>query len=100
MSADQVLGWVCLAAAVAALGVYFWLILTRVKMIRLMTNLGLFLTGLALFQGPNLLALTEGDLSVRLAVLCLLLAVTVQIVAAIRTRPSWSGIDRRSLPPA
>jgi hypothetical protein len=98
MTADQVLSWVCLIAAVASVGVYFWLIATRVRMIRLMTNMALFLTGLALFQGPNLLIRTEGELSIRLAVLSLILAVGVQIIAAFRTRPSWSGVDRRSLP--
>lgn len=95
MTADTVLGGLCLAAAVAAVGVYVWLVVTRARMIRLLTSLGLFLTGLALFQGPNLLARTEGELSLRLAVVSLILAVGAQIAAALRTRPSWSGVERR-----
>lgn len=96
MIVDQILGWVCLAAAIGAVGVYLFLIISRVRMIRLMTCLGLFLTGLALFQGPNILAQTEGDVNVRLAIAVLLLAVSVQIVAALRTRPAWTGVDRRA----
>jgi hypothetical protein len=95
MSADQALGWICLAAAVAALGVYLWIIVIRSKLIRLMTGLGLFLTGLALFQGPDILAATR-SLNVRLALGCLVLAVIVQIAALLRTRPSWSGAERRT----
>jgi hypothetical protein len=97
MSVDQALGWVCLAAAVAALGVYLWIVVIRSKLIRLMTGLGLFLTGLALFQAPEILAVTPA-LNVRLALGCLVLAVVVQIVALFRTRPSWSGAERRATP--
>lgn len=93
---DQILGWACLAAALSAVGVYVWLVASRARMIRLMTCLGLFLTGLALFQGPNILARTEGELNVRLAIGVLILSVGVQIVAALRTRPRWSGVDRRA----
>ncbi len=95
MIVDHALGWLCLAAAMVAVGVYVWLVVSRARMIRLMTSLGLFLTGLALFQGPNILARTEGDLNVRLAIGALTVAVGVQIVAALRTRPSWTGVERR-----
>ena len=97
---DQILGWACLAAALSSVGVYVFLIASRARMIRLMTCLGLFLTGLALFQGPNILAQTEGDLNVRLAIGVLIVAVAVQTVAALRTRPRWSGVDRRAERPA
>jgi O-antigen ligase len=59
-------------------------------------GLGLFLTGLALFQGPSILSATVGDLNVRIAVVCLILAVVVQIGSLLRTRPSWTGTERRS----
>lgn len=95
MIVDQALGWASLAAAMVAVGVYIWLVVSRARMIRLMTGLGLFLTGLALFQGPNILARAEGELNVRLAIGALILAVGVQIVAALRTRPSWTGLERR-----
>jgi hypothetical protein len=93
---DAVLGPACLLAAVASVAVYLWLLVRRSAMIRLMTSLGLFLTGLALFQGPNILAQTPEDANVRLAMAALLLAVGVQLVAALRTRPAWSGVDRRA----
>ncbi len=96
MIVEQVLGWVCLAAALAAVGVYVWLVVRRAQLIRLFTGLGLFLTGLALFQGPNILARTEGDVNVKLALAALVLAVGVQIAAALRTRSVWSGVDRRA----
>ena len=56
----------------------------------------LFLTGLALFQGPSILSATDGDLNVRIAVVALILAVVFQIGSLLRTRPSWTGADRRS----
>jgi hypothetical protein len=96
MIVEQMLGWSCLVAAVGAIGVYVWLVVRRAQMIRLLTSLGLFLTGLALFQGPNILARTDGDVNVRLAIAALVIAVAVQIVAALRTRPNWSGVDRRA----
>lgn len=96
MIVEQVLGWVCLAAALAAVGVYVWLVVRRAQLIRLFTGLGLFLTGLALFQGPNILARTEGDVNVKLALAALVAAVGVQIAAALRTRATWSGVDRRA----
>lgn len=96
MIVDQILGWACLAAALSAVAVYVFLIASRARMIRLMTCLGLFLTGLALFQAPNILSQTEGDLNVRLALGVLVLAVAVQSVAALRTRPAWTGVDRRA----
>jgi uncharacterized membrane protein len=83
-------------AAVAALSVYLWMVVRRAQMIRLLTGLGLFLTGLALFQGPSILSATDGDLNVRIAVVCLILAVVVQIGSLLRTRPSWTGTERRS----
>jgi uncharacterized protein involved in exopolysaccharide biosynthesis len=95
MSADQALEWICLAAAVAALGVYLWIVAIRSKLIRLMTGLGFFLTGVALFQAPEILAATT-SLNVRLALGCLVLAVVAQIAALLRTRPSWSGAERRA----
>ena len=95
MTLDTVLGWMALAAAVAALVVYGLFIVRRFQMIRLLTGLGLFLTGLALFQAPNILSQAEGHLHVRLAVLALILAVIAQIASALRTRPEWSGVDRR-----
>ena len=96
MILDQILGWASLASALSAVGVYVYLVASRARIIRLMTCLGMFLTGLALFQGPNILAKTEGDLNVRLAIGMLILAVGVQIVAALRTRPAWTGVDRRA----
>jgi hypothetical protein len=96
MLIEQILGWSCLVAAVAAIGVYVWLVVARAQLIRLMTGLGLFLTGLALFQGPNILAKAEGETNVKLALAALIVAVAVQIVAALRTRPSWTGVERRS----
>ena len=93
---DQILGWASLAAALVAVGIYVWLVASRARMIRLMTSFGLFLTGLALFQGPNILARTEGDLNVRLAIGVLIIAVVVQTIAALRTRPAWTGVDRRA----
>ncbi|WP_122464541.1 hypothetical protein [Brevundimonas lutea] len=102
MIGGSLLGALCLAAAVAALACYAWLVIRRPRLIRLFTGLGLFLTGLALFQGPSILAQTEGDLNVRLAVVALIAAVAVQIAAALRTRPSWTGEERRAAvgPPA
>lgn len=96
MIIEQFLGWTCLAAAMAAIGVYVWLVVKRAQLIRLFTGMGVFLTGLALFQGPNVLALTDGDLNVRLALGALILAVGVQIAAALRTRPAWTGGERRA----
>jgi intracellular septation protein A len=93
---DQALGTASLVAAVAALSVYLWIVVRRAQMIRLLTGLGLFLTGLALFQGPSILSATKGDLNVRIAVVCLILAVVVQIGSLLRTRPSWTGTERRS----
>lgn len=93
---EQMLGWASLIAALAAIGVYVWLVARRAKVLRLLTSLGLFLTGLALFQGPNILARTDGDMNVRLALAALIAATAVQIVAAVRTRPAWTGEDRRA----
>lgn len=93
---EQMLGWASLIAALAAIGVYVWLVARRAQVLRLLTSLGLFLTGLALFQGPNILAKTDGDMNVRLALAALIAATAVQIVAAVRTRPAWTGEDRRA----
>jgi len=97
MIIEQAIGWACLAGAVGAIGVYVWLIVRRVHAIRLATNLGLFFTGLALFQGPNILARTDGDVLVQMAVGALLVSVIIQMVAALRTRPVWSGEERRQV---
>ena len=96
MSGDAVLSAACLVAAVGAIGVYAWLVIARARLIRLMTGLGLFLTGLALFQGPHILSRTEGETNVRLALGALIVAVAVQIVALLRTRPVWGGVERRT----
>jgi len=95
MTVDEVLGGACLVAAVAALAVYLWLVIRRAQIIRLMTGLGLFLTGLALFQGPAVLEAAPG-VNVRLALAALILAVAAQIAALLRTRPAWTGVERRN----
>ncbi len=96
MIGGSLLGALCLAAAVAALVCYAWLVFSRPRLIRLFTGFGLFLTGLALFQGPSILVQTSGDTNVRMAIMALIAAVGVQIVAALRTRPAWSGEERRA----
>ena len=96
MTGDTLLTWVALAAAVVALLTYGYVIVRRFRLIRLLTGLGLFLTGLALFQAPTILALTQGDVRVRLAIAALIAAVAAQVASSLRTRPEWTGHERRS----
>jgi uncharacterized transporter YbjL len=93
---DLLLGGASSLAAVTAVGVYFWLLFRRPSTIRLFSNFGLFLTGLGLFQGPMILASADGEVGVRLAVSCLVLAVVSQLTAALQTRSVWRGEDRRA----
>jgi glucose dehydrogenase len=93
---DQLLGGTSVLTAVSAIGIYFWLVFRRPRILRLFSSLGLFLTGLALFQGPALLAVADGSVNVRLAVAVLILAVIAQVSAALKSRPVWTGEDRRT----
>jgi glucose dehydrogenase len=92
---DQLLGGASVLTAVSAIGIYFWLVFRRPRILRLFSSLGLFLTGLALFQGPALLAVAD-SVNVRLAVAVLILAVIAQVSAALKSRPVWTGEDRRT----
>ena len=96
MSFDAALGGAAVVAAIAALLTYGWLLVRRFQMIRLLTGLGLFLTGLALFQAPKMLTLSDGDAQVRLAIGALILAVVAQMASSLRTRPEWNGAERRA----
>ncbi|CAN5357886.1 hypothetical protein BH10PSE1_BH10PSE1_18970 [soil metagenome] len=96
MTIDPLLGGAAVVAAIAAMATYVFLLIRRFQLIRLLTGLGLFLTGLALFQAPRILGLSTGDPQVRLAIGVLILAVVVQMVSSLRTRPEWNGAERRS----
>ena len=96
MTFDAALGGAAVVAAIAALLTYGGLLVRRFQMIRLLTGLGLFLTGLALFQAPRMLTLSDGDPQVRLAIGALIVAVIAQIASSLRTRPEWNGAERRN----
>ncbi len=96
-----VLSWASIAAGLAAFAVYFIVLLRRPRWIRLLNGSALFFTGIALTQLP--LFLRDGAegrawLNGVVAVGCLLLAVLVQSLAALRDRKSWDGADRRQRP--
>ncbi|WGM48586.1 hypothetical protein KOAAANKH_03488 [Brevundimonas sp. NIBR10] len=97
MTFDALLSGAAVVAAIAALLTYGWLLVRRFQMIRLLTGLGLFLTGLALFQAPRMLTLSDGDALIRLAVTALIVAVVAQIASSLRTRPQWNGAERRTV---
>ena len=89
------LGWLSLACALGAIATYVFMVTRGQGVVRLLNGLGLFLTGLALFQGPAILRAAEGDTNVFLAVLLLNLAVIAQAAAVVRHRPIWDGKERR-----
>src|SRR5690606_4850047 len=76
--ASSALSWLSLACAVGALAVYAVMVSRQPRMVRLFNGLGLFLTGLALFQGPAILRETGPGTNVFLAILLLNLAVIAQ----------------------
>ena len=96
--ASAALGWLSLICAVGALAVYAYMVSRQPRMIRLFNGLGLFLTGLALFEGPAILRETEFETNVFIAVLLLNLAVIAQAYAVLRNRTAWDGVDRRDTP--
>jgi hypothetical protein len=92
------LGWASTIAAVAAIAVYFYVVLRRPRLIRFLNGLGLFLTGLALFQGATIIRLgvdAGQSANIAAAVTLLILAVAFQAWAALRNRTAWDGVDRR-----
>lgn len=96
--ASSALGWLSLLCAVGALAVYAYMVSRQPRMIRLFNGLGLFLTGLALFQGPAILRETGPGTNVFIAILLLNLAVITQAYAVLRNRTAWDGVDRRNAP--
>jgi hypothetical protein len=96
--ASSALSWLSLACAVGALAVYAVMVSRQPRMVRLFNGLGLFLTGLALFQGPAILRETGPGTNVFLAILLLNLAVIAQAYAVLRNRTAWDGVDRRNTP--
>gem|GEM_PF-1285119 len=95
-AAAQALGWLGVAFAVAAVIVYFVVLLQRPGWPRLLNGSGLFFSGLALSQAPFLLNPGEDRaLNAACAVTFLILAVIAQATAALRNRKSWDGQDRR-----
>ena len=96
--AGTALSWLSLACAVGALGVYAYMVARGPRVIRLFNGMGLFLTGLALFQGPAILRETGPGTNVFIAILLLNLAVIAQAYAVLRNRTAWDGIDRRNTP--
>jgi len=96
--ASAALSWLSLACAVGALAVYAYMVSRQPRVVRLFNGLGLFLTGLALFQGPAILRETGPGTNVFVAILLLNLAVIAQAYAVLRNRTAWDGVDRRQTP--
>ncbi len=95
-NAIEAIGWVSVAFAVAAVIVYFVVLLQRPGWPRLLNGSGLFFSGLALSQAPFVLrGGPETSLNAAFCIGFLLLAVIAQAVAALRNRRSWDGQDRR-----
>ena len=94
-----ILMWASGLTALAAIGVYFFVLARRPQWIRLLNGSGLFFTGLALAQVAVLLprAAAQGALStIAVTVALLIAAVVAQSWSALRNRRSWDGIDRRT----
>ena len=96
--ASTALGWLSLACALGAMAIYVYMVARGPRLIRLFNGLGLFLTGLALFQGPAILRETGPGANVFMAILFLNLAVIAQAYAVLRNRTAWDGVDRRQTP--
>jgi hypothetical protein len=94
-----VLQWASGLTALAAVGVYFYVLARRPKWVRLVNGSGLFFTGLALSQVAHLLpgAAARGVLFTNAVAAALLIAaVLAQSWSALQNRRAWDGIDRRS----
>jgi hypothetical protein len=94
---DEVLSWLAYGGAIVAIVIYVWAWLRRPAAIRLLNNAGLFFTGLGLLFVPLFMprAYEQADRYAIFAVLFLLVGLAAQILAALRERRAWDGLDRR-----
>jgi uncharacterized membrane protein HdeD (DUF308 family) len=93
--AVQFLGYVCGLGGLAGIAAYIWVVLRRRRWLNsaglLLTALGLMQLSLLIHQNLGLSGLIQAAMAVAL----LLAAVVVQIIAAVRARTPWDGVDRR-----
>jgi hypothetical protein len=91
----QLLGYACGLGALAGIGAYAWVVLRRKRWLNsaglLLTSLGLAQLSLLIRQNADLSGLMQAAMAVAL----LIAAVAVQLIAAIRARTPWDGVDRR-----
>ena len=98
MSTVSLLTWLAGISSLAALVIYFVVLMRRPQWIRLLNGSGLFFTGVALSQIALLLprAAAQGALfTIAITVALLVAAVAVQSYAALRNRRAWDGTERR-----
>lgn len=99
MAIVPVLTWASGLTALAAIGVYFYVLARRPQWVRLLNGSGLFFTGLALTQVAVLLpgAAARGALfTIAVTVALLIAAVLAQSWSALQNRRAWDGVERRA----
>ena len=94
---EEVLSWLAYGGAIVAVAVYLFAWIRRPAAVRLLNNAGLFFTGVGLLFVPLFMprAYGEADRYAAFSVLFLLLGLAAQILAALRERRAWDGLDRR-----
>jgi hypothetical protein len=96
---EDLLSWLAYGGALAAVAVYVLVWVRRPNVIRLLNNSGLFFTGMGLVFIPLFMDRDSGGTSAdryaTFSVVFLLLALAAQVLAALRERRAWDGLDRR-----
>ncbi|MBE7218941.1 MAG: hypothetical protein INR64_10765 [Caulobacteraceae bacterium] len=98
MSLRELLHWLAVIGAAAAVVAYFAALLRRPTWVRIVNGSGLLFTGLALAQAAVLAGEVRGALSgvTELMITALLLAVAAQGWSGLRNRRAWDGVERRA----
>jgi hypothetical protein len=95
------LSWASLVFGIGAMVIYFAVLATRPRVIRMVNGSGLFLNGLGLIQVAvwvKAASPTTAWFNANVAVAALCLAAVAQAVSVLRNRQSWDGVERRKAP--
>ena len=96
---EDLISWLAYGGALVAVAVYVLVWVRRPNVIRLLNNSGLFFTGMGLVFIPLFMtrdaAGAGADRYATFSVVFLLLALAAQVLAALRERRAWDGLDRR-----
>ncbi|MGC1301613.1 MAG: hypothetical protein WA840_04490 [Caulobacteraceae bacterium] len=95
---NAALGGLALAVAFVGVASYFVALVRQRAWIRLLSNSGLLLSGMALSQAPSMLRRAQGAdaFSIQAGVVLLTAAVLAQSAAALRNRRAWDRTERRT----